>query len=90
MVIFIITSFILVITVMYFIGGTVAPFLLERSYNKNKLLLEKSRDKKIENKSFVLQQAFELESETKFLDEFFLKYLISTMSNDASIPNYLL
>ena len=79
MVIFIITSFILVITIMYFIGSTVAPFLLERSYNKNKLLLEKSRDKKIENKSFVLQQAFELESETKFLDEFFLKYQLTSV-----------
>lgn len=74
MLIFIIASFILVITAMYFIGNTLAPFLLERSYNKNKVLLEKPKAKNVENKPSVLQEAFELEAETKFLDEFFLKY----------------
>lgn len=73
MLIFIIISSMLVITTMYFIGNSVIPFLLERSYNKNKDLIEKSKVKDIETKPSILQQAFELESDRKFLSEFFSK-----------------
>lgn len=79
MIIFIILSCTLVVTAMYYTGSTLIPFFLEKSYYKNKALIEKSKVKNIDSKPSVLQQAFELESEIKFLDEFFLKYQLTSI-----------